>query len=100
MPEEMNDDKVYNFLYFTEEKQLRIKKDQDQLERLYNQNVNQKDSVRMGVMDWNKSMEDVRDRDLREKNTLQKSQDHIGYDQQQKYKDILSEQVQTPYNQF
>ena len=76
-------------------------KQQDQLERMYNQNVNvAKDSVRMGSMDYNKSVQDLRNEGPRGRNVLQQSMDCDRNDKQQYYKDILSEQVSIVYNQL
>jgi len=81
-PETISDDK------------LRKMKQQDQLERMYNQNVNvAKDSVRMGSMDYNKSVQDLRNEGPRGRNVLQQSMDCDRNDKQQYYKDILSEQI-------
>lgn len=67
---------------------------QDQLQKMYNQQLNvAKDSVRMGAMDWNKSMQEVREPALRAQNLLQSSMDNIRHEKEDKYRDILSQQV-------
>lgn len=66
---------------------------QDHLSKIYNQHEAEKDNVRMNVVDWNKTMKDVREKNIREKNDLQKSLQDYKTNEMEKYRDILNEQI-------